>query len=373
MPQLAFPSTFCECAPMPRDLSTHPLHFETQPAEGAPEHSDLLGMGMMVAWLSQRGLLSAKLAKTDAAKKLAKREITGRDFLISNMKSTVIDADVDKRVADFLYGYTHRLFLGDDEADPRDNKAVSKLLGLERKEDELAFTDDYLATFKKVVKNPFLIPDSWNAFDRFAPILDARWEDYQKTKFAKPAPKGIYEKAIKARDAVKKLDAIKQAKTTFSIAAAFTDQLLGLVGRSLKDKEVREVLTAAGLKVGKVIDEQALPALGVSYMGSKFDIGGKRELGVSDVRFYNKGVKSYIRGIGAEVTFAAFAGALPKGLAWTDDRAAAKKKVGKPSSESDDGMWWKYPKQDRWLALRFKGKRLTEVAWMMPPDWAEDE
>ena len=354
---------------MPRDLSTHPLHFETQPAEGAPEHSELLGMGMLVAWLAQRGLLAAKHTKTDAAKKLAKRESTGRDFLISNMKSTVTDADVDKRVADFLYGYTNRLFLGDDEENPRDHKGVSKLLGLERKEDEIAFPDDYLATFKKVVKNPFLIPDSWEAFDRFAPILDARWADFQATKFAKPAPKGIYEKAVKARDKISKLAAIKQAKTTFSIDAAFTDQLLGLVGRSLKDKEVREVLTTAGLKIGKVIDEQALPALGVSYMGAKFDIGGKRELGVEEVRFYNKGAQSYIRGIGAKVTFAAYAGAMPKGLAWTDDRNAVKKKVGKPDIETDDGMLWKYPKQNRWLQLSFKGKRLMEVRWMMPPEW----
>lgn len=359
---------------MPRDLSTHPLHFETQPAEGAPEHADLLGMGMLVAWLAQRGLLAAKHAKTDAAKRLAKREITGREFLISNMKSTITDAEVDKKVADFLDGYTNGLFLDDEEDAPRDRKALAKLLGITGREDEITFPGDYLATFKRVVKNPFLIPDSWEAFDRLAPILDARWADYQATKFAKPAPKGLYEKAVKARDKIAKLAAIKQAKTTFSIDAAFTDQLLGIVGRSLKDKEVREVLTVAGLPIGKVIDEQALPKLGVSYMGAKFEIGKKRELGVEDVRFYNKGVTSYIRGIGAEVTFAQYPGALPKGLTWTDDPATVKKKVGKPKSEDKDGMWWDFrEKQNRCMAVRLKGKKLTEVAWMMPPEWVDED
>jgi hypothetical protein len=245
-----------------RDLTSYPLHFEAQPSTGAPAHAELLGTGLLVAWAAQRGALAKKHAK--AAAPLVKREITGREFLVKTLKGKLTDADVEKKVGDFLYGYTHRLFLEETE---RDYKAIKKTLGLKR-DDEMAFSDDYLATFAKVVKNPYLVPDSWAAYDRFAPILDARYADFLATKFLKPPPKGLYEKAVKARDAVK-IEATKVQAQKFEVDAGFTEQLLSIVGRPLGDKQVKEILTVAGLPIGKRTDEQALPALGVSYMGSK--------------------------------------------------------------------------------------------------------
>lgn len=338
---------------MPSDLTTNPLHFEAQPAEGAPPNADLLGTGMLVAWVASRVGLAKKHAKSPAAKQLAAREITGREFLISKLNKKLMDTDVDKKVAGFLYGYTHRLFL--DGMDHRDGKALKKLLGLHR-EDEIAFSDDYLATFKKAVKNPFLVPDSWEAFDRFAAILDARWEDFQKTKFEAAPPKGLYEKAVKARDAVK-VTAIKQAKTTFTVDAGFTDQLVSLVGKSLGDKAVKDVLAVAGLPIGKKIDEQALPALGVSYMGAKI----AKELSVTSLTFYRKNIKTNIRGLGGEVAFAQYPGPLPKAIAWTDDAKSLRDKLGEPGGETGSYLRWSFGKFR--LLVWFERKRITRVSW----------
>ncbi len=345
-----------------RDLTSHPLHFEAQPSTGAPAHAELLGTGLLVAWAALRGGLAKKHAK--AGKPLIAREITGREFLVKTLKGKLSDTDLDKKLADFLYGYTHRLFLDDSD---RDHKAIAKTLGL-KGEDEIAFSDDYLAAFKKVVKNPYLVPDSWAAYDRLAPILDARYADYQATKFVKPPPKGLYEKAVKARDAVK-VEAQKVQARKFEVDAGFTEQLIAMVGRPLADKGVKDTLTVAGLPIGKRTDEQALPSLGVSYMGSKFE---KKQLEVDDVCFYAKGVSSFIRGIGSKVVFAQYPGPLPNGITWSDDRATVKKKVGgKPSrdTEGDEYLEWEDPKTRRYRQFKFERKKLRWIRYSMPRDF----
>jgi hypothetical protein len=347
---------------MARDLTSYPLHFEAQPSTGAPAHAELLGTGMLVAWAALRGSLAKKHAK--AAAPLVARTITGREFLVKTLKGKLADTDLDKSVANFLYGYTHRLFLDDSE---RDRKATRKLLGLHR-DDEIAFSDDYLATFKKVVKNPYLVPDAWAAYDRLAPILDARYADYQATKFLKPPPKGLYEKAVKARDAVK-VEAHKVTPQKIEVDAGFTEQLLSIVGRPLADKEVKDILTVAGLPIGKRTDEQALPSLGVSYMGSKFE---KKQLEVDDVAFYAKGVEKFVRGIGSKVVFAQYPGPLPNGIVWGDDRATVKKKVGgKPSrdTEGDEYLEWEDPKTRRYRQFKFERKKLRWIRYSMPRDF----
>ena len=317
---------------------------------------------MLVAWAAARGALAKKHAK--AAAPLVARQITGREFLVKTLKSKLSDTDLDKPVADFLYGYTHRLFLDDSD---RNHKAIAKTLGLEG-EDEIAFSDDYLAAFKKVVKNPYLVPDSWAAYDRLAPILDARYADYRATKFVKPPPKGLYEKAVKARDAVK-IEAMKVQAQKIEVDAGFTEQLLSIVGRPLGDKDVKDILTVAGLPIGKRTDEQALPSLGVSYMGSKFE---KKQLEVDDVCFYAKGVSSFIRGIGSKVVFAAYPGPLPNGITWGDDRATVKKKVGgKPSRDSagDEYLEWEEKKTKRYWQYKFERKKLAWIRYSMPRDF----
>lgn len=354
------------------NLTTNPLHFSTVPAEGKPPHAELLGTGLLLAWVADRVGLPKKLASTPHAKKLAAREITGRELLVAACKSKLTTEDVPAEVGKFLYGYTHRLFLGDDEGDTRAAaaKEIKKLLGLERT-DEISFSDDYLATFKKVVKNPFLVPDTWEAFERFAPILDARWKDYQQTKFTKPPPKGIYAAAAKKRDAQKitvpkKAASSAKAKEAASglFTEALTNELLGIVGKSLTDASVKAALAKVELPIGKKINEQAAPKNGLAYLGAKFPIGRERKLGVANMQFYKKGQKRYIRGLGAEVAFAQYPGPLPKGITFEDDAKAVRKKVGvKPESSSHGYDRFVLTKQGARLLVSYARNKVSSVTW----------
>ena len=340
---------------IPREISTHPLHFEAKPVD-APPDADLVGMALLVAWAAERVGLSAKHAKTPLGTQLVERAITPREFLVKACAKTLSTDDVAPQLADFLWGYTHRMFRREPQ------RQITKLLHLHRA-DELAYTDDFLGTFKHAVKNPFYVPDSWEAVDRIAPILDARWADYQATKFTSPPKLALYEKAAKLRDK-QSVTPVRAQVTAATADAELADDLVALIGKSLKDPAVRAVLARANMPVGKVIDQQANPALGVAYMGSKFAIGGKRELGVDAVWFFAAKQTSYIRGLGEEVEFAGYPGPLPHGLAFGDARAQVAKKLGKPKSSYENQDYWR-PKNRR-LTCAFKSGKLVELYIALP-------
>jgi hypothetical protein len=149
--------------------------------------------------------------------------------------------------------------------------------------------------------------------------------------------------------------------------ASLTDDLLACIGKSLKDKQVREVLTRAGMPIGKVIDQQANPALGVSYMGSKIKIGSKSELAVTGLWFYAAGQESYIRGIGAKIKFKGYPNPLPKGVAIGDARKVVAKKLGKPKKTYEDHDYWAWGKGLK-LTCSFKRDKLVEFHVFIPYD-----
>ena len=318
-----------------QDFSTYPLHFETKPVD-APEHADLVGMGLLVAWAAERCGLPAKHAGSKPGKQLLARAITPRAFLVAACESTLTSLDFDPKLHDFLYAYEHNIGGDEGERDKADAK-IAKLLRYDDKE-RRCFNDDFLGTFADAVENPFHVPDSWAAVDRIAPVLDARRADYAATGFNAEPDVASYEKAAKQRDKVAiTADRAALAGGTVTTAdAKLADDLVALIGRSLKEPDVRAVLTRAGMPIGKTIDQQANPALGVAYMGSKFKIGDKRLLGVDAVWFFAAKQKSYIRGIGAEVEFAKYPGPLPKQLELGEARAAVAKKLGKPKSTYED-------------------------------------
>lgn len=338
-----------------RDLATHPLHFATKPAD-APPDAELVGMALLVAWGADRFGLPAKHAGGELGKQLLARKITPRTFLIAACNKTLTTLDFDPKLGGFLYAYTNRISAGDgrEQADT----AIKKLLHLHR-DDERAFTDDFLGTFSKVLSNPFHVPDSWDAVDRLAPVLDARWADYDATKFHQPPPLALYEKAAKLRDQ----HAVTAARATPAVASAdatLAADLIALIGRPLSDAAVKAVLARAGMPVGKKIDEQANPALGVAYMGTKIELAGKRVLGVDAVWFYANKQKSYIRGIGAEVEFVGFPGVLPHELAFGDPRATVIRKLGKPAEADSDADLW-YPTKQRRIRCSYTRGKLVEV------------
>ena len=318
------------------DFSTHPLHFETKPAD-APPDAELVGMALLVAWGADRFGLPAKHASSELGKQLVARKISPRTFLVKACESTLTSLDFVPALTDFLYEYLHHV-IDDEGVRDKGEAQIAKLLCYPRKE-RRNYTDDFVGTFKGAVDNPFYVPDSWEAVDRIAPVIDARLADFKATGYVKAPDLKLYEKAAKARDKVK-VTATKKELAKATVDAALAEDLVALIGKSLTDKHVKEVLTRAGLPIGKKIDEQANPALGISYMGTKFDIAGKRQMGVDGVTFYANKQKSYIRGLHTEVQFIGYPGPLPRGLAFGDNRAAVTKKLGKPKGSSDDNDRW---------------------------------
>jgi hypothetical protein len=353
-----------------RKLATNPLHFETKPAD-APADAALIGMALLVAWAAERVGLPAKHAGTPLGAKLTKRAITPRAFLIDACGKTLMTTDFDPKLENFLYGYVHRLHIGEghDARDPSD-KAIAKLLRLGR-DDERSYNDDFLGTFSHVLDSAYYVPDSWDAVDRIAPILDARWADFSATEFERAPDLKLYEQAAKLRD-VRGVTADRAGAPASKGVAddKLTGEMLELVGKPLTDKAVKAVLARAGLPVGKVIDQQANPALGISYMGAKFSIAGKRVLGVRSVGFHASKDTRYIRGIGSSVEFAGYPATLPLGLAFGDAEAAIVKKLrqrvgGKATTHNDAIIIW--PDGDRRIWCRIANGKLVSLELGLPP------
>jgi hypothetical protein len=345
-----------------RDLSTHPLHFEAAPLD-APPDADLVGMALLVAWAITRHGLPRKHDNA-LGKQLVAREISPRTFLVKACGKSLSTFDVHPKLGELLHGYvwrTHRR-----KAVP----AITKLLKLARP-DELAYSDDFLGTFKTAVKSPYHVPDSWDAVDRIAPVLDARWADFEATRFVKPPDVKLYEQAAKLRDAR------SVTPVTAQVAAQAADDslaadLVKLIGTSLKDPHARAVITRAGMPIGKVIDEQANPGLGVTYMGSKRERDKTRELRVTAVTLYGSKQSSYIRGIGKKVELSRFPGALPRGLAWGDSRKAVAKQLGKPDKTYEKQDYWQ-PKRGIWTTCMFERDKLVKLHFFEPDDYLRDK
>jgi hypothetical protein len=344
------------------DLSTDPLYFETRPVD-APKDAELVGMALIVAWAADRFGLPAKHAGTELGEQLVARAITPRTFLVQACGKTLTSLDLAPQLGDFMYEYLHHV-TDDDGARKAADAAIKKLLHLARA-DARTYPDDFLATFKGVVKSPFHVPDSWDAVERIAPVLDARFADYQATRFLDAPDLKLYERAAKQRDVRRVTPDRGQVAPAGAADATLADDLVGLIGKSLKDKHVVEVLTRAGLPIGKRIDEQANPALGVAYMGTKLDAGGKKVLGVDAVTFFAAKQKSYIRGIGAEVQFLGYPGPLPRGLVFGESRRQVRKRLGKPKDSYEGTDYYDVGKRLR-MNTEFKRDKLVEVYFGTP-------
>jgi hypothetical protein len=334
---------------MALDLRTNPLHFETWPVD-APENAEMVAPGMLVAWTASRVGLSPALQAHPLYPELVARTITGPQFLARAMDGTFTSDHVaqnDDALA-FLNKYTKRMFLLGSEARKPTSTILREILRLHR-DDERAFADDYLGTFRNAVPTAFHVPDSWAAFDRFAHVLDARWKDFLATKMKAEPDLDLYRQAAVARDAIA-ITPARKATAPVKLDPRLTDDMLGLLGKPLTDKEVKATLKRVGLPIGRIIDEQALQTLGLSYMGSKFALDGKRVLGVADVGFWAEGQEAHIRGLGARIAFAGYPNPLPHGLAWGMPRAEVTALLGPPTRTD--------PEIDRWTHATY-----VELCW----------
>ncbi|HEY1548160.1 MAG TPA: hypothetical protein VGG28_10070 [Kofleriaceae bacterium] len=340
-------------------LSANPLHFEAKPAD-APADAALMGMALLFAWGCEHVGLPVKHA--GIAAKLKARAITPRALLIEACGKTVRTTDFDPALENFLRGYLNRMFIGEaHDARDKTEKAIAKLLRLHR-DDERAYTDDFLGTFSKVLDNPHYVPDSWDAVDRIAPIWAARWADFSATEFERAPDLALYEQAAKLRDARSVVADRASVQVKGSADDKLTADMLGLVGKPLTDKAVKAVLARAGLPIGKKIDEQANPALGISYMGAK--ISGV--LAVRSVAFHANKHRSYIRGIGGEVEFVGYPAALPFGVEFGASQDVVAGKLDVNVERDADSIRWRDGK--RRIYCRFARGKLVEIDVGLPPE-----
>ncbi|HEY3802214.1 MAG TPA: hypothetical protein VGL61_06380 [Kofleriaceae bacterium] len=354
-----------------RDITVSPLHFATRPVD-APAGAEHVGAALLAAWGVTRFGVPAKHAGNALAAKLAKRAVSPREFLEGACGKRLAVGDFAPELENFLWGYAHRHFTAPRKTD----KAIAKLLRLHRA-DERSYNDDFLGTFADLA-SPFYVPDSWAAVDRIAPVLDARWADFQATALERAPDLAIYETAAKLRDgvAIEPARGAVAAVTADAIADATADDALALdlvrlVDKPLADKAVQAVLARAKLPVGKKIDEQANPALGVSYLGVKLSIGGKRVMGVKHVTFYAPKQKSYIRGLGCEVEFRGFPGTLPGAIEMGAARAAVAKAFGPPKQATKDEDYW-FPAADRRITATYnRAGKLVQINFGKPAEWGE--
>jgi hypothetical protein len=331
-----------------QEIATHPLHFTVKPVD-APADAELVGMALIVAWSADRFGLPARHAGSPEGARLVQRAISPVTFLKTACASTLTTADIAPALAELLAGYTRRLFLGARAPERAATAAaISELLRLSRP-DERAYTDDFLGTFAGALANPFYVPDDWTAVDRIAPVLDARWADYQATAMTSAPDLAVYQAAAARRDAVAIKPAVA-AVAAVAIDAAFAEDLIAQLGTSVKD--AKAALVRAQLPIGKRIDAQANPAAGVSYMGSNLSVGGKAVLSVTDVTFYADGENAYIRGLGKEVQFRGYPGPIVLGVTVISTRAEVATAFGPPHSTHDDRDFW-YPDAGHRIAVTF--------------------
>jgi hypothetical protein len=131
-------------------------HYEGDYPEGLPPENGATHIGMFLAWLIERDLLSAELRR-DAARDIAKvkkRTMTGARFLIDVCDEKLVDEDLSAEGNRFTKAYFMKKYL-----------------------------DDYSDLFDEEVESLYELEDTWDNYDRLKPVIDRRYD-----AFAKKAP-----------------------------------------------------------------------------------------------------------------------------------------------------------------------------------------
>ena len=311
-------------------LTDNTFHLLAKPAD-APKHAMHMPMALLTIWAVVRLGPAGRTQDSALTPALLQRGITPSRYLFEVCGGVLRASDVHADLMPFLRAYLRMGYVKDRDTAPKRRQAVAKLLCLDKESTHVNYSDDYVGTFANAVSSTYYVPDSWDAWDRLVPILDARRADFQATGFKSEPELAGYEAAATLRDQVK-LSEAKAQVTAVALDADLAEQMIAFLGVPLKDKAIKALFARIALPVGKKIDEQANPAIGLSYMGSKITVDGKSQLAVTSVKFYAAGQRSYIRGLGTEVIFQAFVSALPAGLQWGTPRRPVSKNWAGPTT-----------------------------------------
>jgi hypothetical protein len=123
------------------------------PAELPPENGGT-HIGMYLAWIIQRGLGSSVLRKQagDSLPLLTKRKITGRKLLFAELDQKFFGTLLTKVGKDFTRDYY----------------------------ETNCYIDDYEAVLGGALPTLYHVQDSWDNYDKLAPIIDQRFSGWQQ-------------------------------------------------------------------------------------------------------------------------------------------------------------------------------------------------
>jgi hypothetical protein len=131
------------------------------PKELPPENGGT-HIGMYLAWIIQHGLASAVLQKyaRDSLPLLRERKITGRQLLFSELDEKLFSALLTKVGKDFTRDYY----------------------------DTDCYIGDYADALGGSLLTLYHVEDTWENYDRLAPLIDQRFSRWQQGELPPPSP-----------------------------------------------------------------------------------------------------------------------------------------------------------------------------------------
>lgn len=128
-------------------------HYEGDYPDDMPDSAAATHIGMFLAWALLHGMAGEELAddSAEALAALQRRELSGAQFLITELDEKLIDEDLNAEGAAFALAY----YVGDDH--------------------DSRYIDDYFAAFSVDEASLYRVPDTWEHYERLAPAIDARY------------------------------------------------------------------------------------------------------------------------------------------------------------------------------------------------------
>jgi hypothetical protein len=125
-------------------------------------------IGFYIAWIIQRGLESKQHTENEreqrATEAVRSRRMTGRDFLFRQCEAKLCDNDLNPEGIAFTEWYLKKSHSG-----------------------RPTYRDDYPIVFADAPNGSiYYLRDTWENFDRIAPIIDRRFDEWQRKIM--PAP-----------------------------------------------------------------------------------------------------------------------------------------------------------------------------------------
>jgi hypothetical protein len=188
-------------------------HYDGEFPAGLSPKNGATHIGMFVAWLIERDLISRAL-RADAEKELAlvkKRKMTGAAFLIEACDEKLIDEDLSPEGNRFAKAYFQKKYL-----------------------------DDYGDLFGDDVESLYELNDSWHNYDRLRPILDKRWAAFTGA----PAPEKKTLSKKKAAAPKKKKAAAAPAKKKAAVRSRSASAASGRAARTKSTRKAKGTSSA---------------------------------------------------------------------------------------------------------------------------------